>query len=283
MKKNKNALRAAFTQKNKGRLFLASLSCLLTAGVNLGIAWLLQQMIDTVSGVPGALSLTTLALYTGILLVTLTGIKILQIATKPPFLQKAMEQYKNTAFRQLIAPGGPALCKEQTAPYLTAFSTDAMTVETNYLEAWFSILQSLALSAGSLCLMVCYSPVLTGISCAFFLLPVAVSLCTGHKAEKAERAVSDQNAAFLSTLQDCLGGFAVMKQFRAEKPSIPSLPERTTHPGAPPAKSSNSSPPLAAWRESRGYWRNLARSCAGGTWRWPGGASRRGCCSFFSI
>lgn len=217
MKKNKNALRAAFTTKNKGRLFLASLSCLLTAGVNLGIAWLLQQMIDTVSGVPGALSLTTLALYTGILLVTLAGIKILQIFTKPPFLQKAMEQYKNTAFQQLIAPGGPALCQEQTAPYLTAFSTDAMTVETNYLETWFSILQSLALSAGSLCLMVCYSPVLTGISCAFFLWPVVVSLCTGHKAEKAERAVSDQNAAFLSTLQDCLGGFAVMKQFRAEK------------------------------------------------------------------
>ena len=46
---------AQFYNKNHTAFFIALLSTLLTAALNLWIAWVLQQMIDAVSGVPGSL------------------------------------------------------------------------------------------------------------------------------------------------------------------------------------------------------------------------------------
>ena len=52
---------AQFYQKNHTTFIIALLSTLLTAALNLWIAWVLQQMIDAVSGVPGSLKLSVLA------------------------------------------------------------------------------------------------------------------------------------------------------------------------------------------------------------------------------
>ena len=43
-----------FYRGNHIAFFAASLSCMLTGALNIGIAWVMQQMIDAVSGVSGA-------------------------------------------------------------------------------------------------------------------------------------------------------------------------------------------------------------------------------------
>lgn len=53
-----------FTGESHLAFLAASLSCMLTGALNIGIAWVMQQMIDAVSGVLGALELPVLALLT---------------------------------------------------------------------------------------------------------------------------------------------------------------------------------------------------------------------------
>ena len=53
-------------------------------------------------------------------------------------------------------------------------------------------------------------------SVGFSLLPLVASILTGNRAAKAEKAVSDRNEVYTSTLRDCLAGFSVVKSFRAE-------------------------------------------------------------------
>ena len=58
---------------------------------------------------------------------------------------------------------------------------------------------------------------LTAISAGLTVLPLIASLMTGKQLQTAERRVSARNRDFTAALSDCLGGFSVVKTFRAEK------------------------------------------------------------------
>ena len=88
MKKQVNKFKAQFYHRNKLHFLIAVLSCLLIASLNLAIAWALQQIIDTVSGVPGALSLSTLAMLIAGIILLIIVFKGLQYISKPQFMQK---------------------------------------------------------------------------------------------------------------------------------------------------------------------------------------------------
>ena len=65
MKNKRKAERKKYTAqfyiKNHTTFLIALFSTLLTAALNLWIAWVMQQMIDSVSGVPGSLKLSVLS------------------------------------------------------------------------------------------------------------------------------------------------------------------------------------------------------------------------------
>ncbi len=61
LKAERKKYTAQFYQKNHTTFIIALLSTLLTATLNLWIAWVMQQMIDAVSSVPGSLELSVLA------------------------------------------------------------------------------------------------------------------------------------------------------------------------------------------------------------------------------
>lgn len=217
MKRERKELISQFFHQNRFSFFLAVLSALLIAGVNLVISWLLQQMIDAISGVPGSLGLPTLGLMLGGVVGLILLGKGITYLSKPRFLEKAMRQYKDYAFQKLTQKSIAAFCKEDTSQYLSAFSNDAAVIEKSYLEAQFDILHNCIVAVGALIMMLVYSPIMTGISCAFFLLPIGASLIAGNRIAQAERQASDRNGVLVSTLKDSLTGFSVMKSFKAEK------------------------------------------------------------------
>ena len=73
MKSESAPLRAQFFRGNRLNFALALGASLLTAGLNLLIARVLQQMIDAVSGVPGAPGLGELALDIGLMVAMCAG------------------------------------------------------------------------------------------------------------------------------------------------------------------------------------------------------------------
>lgn len=220
MKANKTNIkpyRRQFFRGNIGYLVLALMRTLFFTAAALLVSWLIQQIIDMISGIDIGFSLIEvigLAVLDVALLLVAFG---LSYVSKPRFIAKASLQYRNYVFSELSKKGISAFSDESTSSYISALSNDVNSIETGYLSNIFIIIDQTVLFCGALALMFYYSSLLTLVSIAIAILPLSASILTGGLVEKAERKVSDKNETYMSTLRDALVGFSVVKSFRAEK------------------------------------------------------------------
>jgi len=192
------------------------LSAILFGALNLAVAWLMQQLVDNVSEVQGALPLRVLALLTAGIILLILPFKALNYFSEPRFMKKAMTQFKRFAFEKLVQKSIASFQNEATGVYLSAFSNDLTTIETNYLEKQYILVFNTVWACGAIVLMLAYSPVLAVVAVCLCAMPLFVSSFTGKHMEKAQKATSERNAEFVSSLKDILSGFSVIKSFRAE-------------------------------------------------------------------
>lgn len=100
-------LRGSFYRGNRLAFVLAAAGALMGAVFNLIISWLMQQLIDTAAGTPGALPFRILVRACGGFFLLLFCGSALVYCAKPRFLATAMEQYKNCAVTQLTQKSVP--------------------------------------------------------------------------------------------------------------------------------------------------------------------------------
>ena len=205
-----------FYRGNGGYFVLAMVQTVLATAAQLMISWLLQQIIDLITGENTAFNLSELALLAAVCLMLIVVAYMAAYLSKPKFIAKAIGQYKDYAFERLSRKGISAFSGENSSLYISALSNDANTIETGYLNNLFLLIDNVATFVGALALMFWYNPLLTMISIGLTILPLAASILTGNLVAKAEKEVSDANENYMSTLRDSLTGFSVIKSFRAE-------------------------------------------------------------------
>ena len=210
-------LTAQFFRGNLPMFALAVFAALTGGTLNLIVSWLMQQLIDAASGLPGALPLGQLAWITGGFILLCAALMLLKYASEPRFIEKAMRQYKDFAFQKLTEKSLSSFRAESTAAYLSALTNDAASIEADDLSQLLSVITKAVTFFGALAMMLWYSPLMTVIAAGVTVLPLIASLLTGGQLQAAEKRVSDQNRDFTAALSDCLGGFSVVKTFRAEK------------------------------------------------------------------
>ena len=218
MKKN-NKLRPftrQFYRGNGWHLALAMVHTLLSTAAAMMVSWLLQLIIDMATGADIGFSFTQIVILTAVCLLTDAAAWGCAYLSKPQFIARGIGQYKEYVFERICEKGLSAFSGENSSLYISALSNDAASIESNYLGNIFVIVECILMFAGALGLMFYYSPLLTAISIALSLLPLLVSILTGGLVAKAEKQVSDRNAAYMTTLKDSLQGFSVIKSFRAE-------------------------------------------------------------------
>ena len=213
----KKQLEAQFYHKNIPALCLAVFSSLIGGSLNLIVSWLMMQLIDAASGVPGTLPIGTLAMLSGGFVVLCIAVFLLEYISMPRYIERAMLQYKNFAFRKLTEKGISSFRDESTATYLSALTNDSTSIETDYLGQQMALISKVFTFAGALVMMLWYSPLLTAIAAGVTILPLIASLLTGSRIDAADRRASDRNRSFTAALSDCLAGFSVVKSFKAEK------------------------------------------------------------------
>lgn len=210
-------LTAQFYRGNLPMFALAVFAALTGGTLNLIVTWLMQQLIDAASGLPGALPLGQLAWITGGFILLCAALMLLKYASEPRFIEKAMRQYKDFAFQKLTEKSISSFRAESTAAYLSALTNDAASIEADDLSQLLSVITKAVTFFGALAMMLWYSPLMTAIAAGVTVLPLIASVLTGGQLQAAEKRVSDQNSDFTAALSDCLGGFSVVKTFRAEK------------------------------------------------------------------
>ncbi len=213
----KAELVSRFYRGNHCALFTGLAASILASSIGLIASWFIKAFVDVITKEENALSnrelITALILFLIYFLVTF----ILKATSEPEFIRRGMKQYKDYAFDMLTSKGIASFKNEDTSSYLSALTNDCTTIENNYLAQIFNIVSKIVTFTGTLVLMLIYSPALTGIVIAVMLIPVVVSALTGNKMQYAQREVSDRNSELTSSLTDCLGGFPVIKSFKAEE------------------------------------------------------------------
>ena len=210
-------LRGQFFYKNIPIFCLAVFAALASGSLNLILSWIIQQLMDTAAGESGALSFRTLLLISAGFVLLCAGLSLLNYASQPRFLERAMRQYKDFAFKKLIGKSISSFRDESAAGYLSALTNDAASIETNYLAQMLAMITKAVTFIGALLLMCRYSLLMTAIAAGLTVLPLIASLLTGNRLQAVESRVSERNGEFTAALSDCLAGFTVVKNFRAER------------------------------------------------------------------
>lgn len=210
-------LRAQFFYKNIPIFCIAVFAALAAGSLNLILSWIIQQLMDTAAGKSGALSFRTLLLISAGFVLLCAGLSLLNYASQPRFLERAMRQYKDFAFKKLIGKSISSFLDESAAGYLSALTNDAASIETNYLAQMLAMITKAVTFIGALLLMCRYSLLMTAIAAGLTVLPLIASLLTGNRLQTVESRVSERNGEFTAALSDCLAGFPVVKNFKAER------------------------------------------------------------------
>ena len=210
-------LRSQFFYKNIPIFCLAVFAALAAGSLNLILSWIIQQLMDTAAGESGALSFRTLLLISAGFVLLCAGLSLLNYASQPRFLERAMRQYKDFAFKKLIGKSISSFRDESAAGYLSALTNDAASIETNYLAQMLAMITKAVTFIGALLLMCRYSMLMTAIAAGLTVLPLIASLLTGNRLQAVESRVSERNGEFTAALSDCLAGFTVVKNFKAER------------------------------------------------------------------
>lgn len=197
-------------------LMLASVETLINVAGNLLVAWLIQQIIDLIAGYDTGFSLLDLTVITVVCILGIAGAFMLSYHAKPRFITRGIAQYKEYVFNELTKKSISAFSGENSSLYISALSNDANTIEKGYLSNIFPMIENILTFIGALAMMLWYSPTLTLLAVVLSLFPVIASILVGGRVAKAEKKVSDMNETYIATLKDSLGGFSIIKSFKAE-------------------------------------------------------------------
>lgn len=210
-------LKAQFYRGNRAAFFMSLATTVILSLVNLFVSYLMQVIIDIVSGTETRWNLMQVTVMVAITLGVLVASLLIERQVFPKFLKQAMQQYKDHAFTEITKKNLHSFQSENSSTYLSAFSNDIASIETNYLGKIFSLVMQIIMFIGAFAMMILYHPLLTLIAFLLAVFPVLASLATGNRMAQAELAVSERNASFVGLVKDILGGFSVIKSFRVEK------------------------------------------------------------------
>lgn len=209
-----------FYKANKLNFAFTLCETLLGAVATLLVSWLIQQLIDLMGGYETGFDLMQLAIITLVLIGAIAVANMISYHAKPRFITRGISGYKEYVFGELTKKNISAFSGENSSTYISALTNDIQTIEQGYLWNTFTMFESLLTFVGAMVLMIWYSPLLTLVAVCLSLLPLAASILTGNKVAAEEKKVSDRNEAYTSTLRDSLGGFSVVKSFKAEAQMI---------------------------------------------------------------
>lgn len=205
-----------FFAKNKILIFFTVLAYIGDSLLNIILSWYLQVLLDTMSRNVKE-DLFNLTLLFLIFILILIVIMIIKYFSYPRFLEKAVLQYRDQVFHDLLTKNVATFSNEKTATYLSGFTNDMISIKDNYLKNIFNFIQLIIMLIGSLGLMFYYNVYLTLIAILLSILPMLSSILLGGKLGEKERIVSESNEVYVSSLKDILTGFPTIKTFQTEK------------------------------------------------------------------
>ena len=208
-----------FFKENKLVAFLSMIVFISLSMIYTAISWILQIIFDYMAG-KGAFSLITILLLVVSFMLAISLIFALKRSSYPRFLEKAMNQYKESVIKKLLQKSYSDFSLANSGTYLSVLTNDCERIQEKYLKKIFDFFQDVLMLVSSLALMIYYSPLLTVIALIISVLPMACSILTANGIATREEQVSKSNESYTALTKDVLNGVSVIKSFKAEQEVI---------------------------------------------------------------
>ncbi len=205
----------SFFRNNTKNFILGLIATVAESACAVGVAWLIQQLLDACTGNPDALPFRQLLVISAVLLILYLGSIQLDRLTTSQCIPTAMAQYKSFLFSRISRKSIAAFRQENTATYLSAVANDTQSIQMAVGDI-FNGANSLLTLICAVCLMVWYSPVMTLVALTLAAMFFILSLPASRNLVKAEKELSDCNEGLTARFKDFLTGFSVVKSFQAE-------------------------------------------------------------------
>ena len=214
--KSKSEYIKQFYKNNRLNFCMSIFICILAAAYNIISAILLQQLIDV--AVKGTLErLKFVILEYIIFIATFLVICLLKRQFVNNYAEKAMRQYKDYAFNNLLKKNMNAFGGDITSKFISVFTNDVSIIETGYVKSTMIIFTQALQFILAIAVMAYYSFSLMAITVASSIFCIIVSFLFGGSLSKIDQELSATNEKFIAAVKDMLTGFPVIKSFKVEK------------------------------------------------------------------
>lgn len=215
MKEKRKEYIKAFYYKNHMTFIITIMSVIVTGLLDVMLAMLLQKVMD--AAVDGSFAELIHTIWVTLAFLVLLFLSLMTLRwAKFKFIRNGMCQYKNKVFEDITKKNISSFLSENTGSYISVLTNDATSIETNYLTGILNIVECIFMFTSAIVLMLWYSWSMTLVVIILSILPLLLAFLTGNRLAEKEKQVSCENESFVGMVKDLLGGFTVIKSFRAE-------------------------------------------------------------------
>lgn len=205
-----------FLKKNYINYISGLILALFEAGFNIYIAFLLKELID-IAITQDVKKLTLFSIKLGIFVVGFVLFSLFEVFISNTFIEKGMINYRINCFQSLFMNRRKIPVGETTGKYISHFTSDMDSIQTNYVDGLMHIISNAILMAVGLVAMLSLNIIMAISIIIVSMLPLFGSVLLSKKVALTEKSVSNQNKRYIETIQDYLCGFGIIKSFGAEK------------------------------------------------------------------
>lgn len=141
----------------------------------------------------------------------------LQRNYKNTYMRKALSQFKDYIFEKMLNKSIAQYENGMSAKFISAFSNDLNSIETNYLRGSLEMILTIMLFIGAVIAAFFIKWYLALPIVTVSLVCILLSLKYGQKLINKEKETSEENMSFVAQVKDLLNGFIEIKSFKAEK------------------------------------------------------------------
>lgn len=125
--------------KYKFSFLITGVLCMIQGAMNVMMAFMLSNCIDSASSGSFTRFVEALAIY-AIYILVMTGIDILQKIIKPMYIKKTMVYLKRDIFQHILKKDIRSFSDENSAKYISILTNDIGMIEADYIENIFNLI-----------------------------------------------------------------------------------------------------------------------------------------------
>ena len=205
-----------FLKNNKKNFFMTILALILCTVMNIAMAFMLQYFIEAVEYESSEILSKGFSIGNAYLIIY-AAFSFLKRNYKNAYMRKALSQFKDYIFKRMLDKSISQFGNGTSAKFISAFSNDLTSIETNYLAGTINLILTMMLFIGAAIATLYLQWILALPILAVSLVCILFSLKYGERLVAKEKQTSEENMDFVAQVKDLLNGFIVIKSFKAEK------------------------------------------------------------------